>query len=73
MSRRASMTGLNVIDHWDLFPEALKRIGEGIRAGTLRYRTQILDGLESAPEALIRLYRGDHLGKLVVNVSTSGL
>lgn len=68
MSRRASMVGLNVIDHWDLFPEALKRISEGLASGTLKHRTHQIDGLENAPQALIRLYEGDHLGKLVVNL-----
>jgi NADPH-dependent curcumin reductase CurA len=63
------MVGLNVIDHWDLFPEALKRIGEWLSRGTLKHRTELLDGLEHAPRALVRLYNGDHLGKLVVSVS----
>lgn len=68
MSRRASMVGLNVMDHWDLFPEALKRIGNWLAAGTLVHRAELVDGLENAPRALIRLYNGDHLGKLVVNL-----
>lgn len=68
MSRRASMVGLNVMDHWDLFPEALKRIGNWLASGTLVHRTEVVDGLEHAPRALVRLYEGDHLGKLVVNV-----
>ncbi len=68
MSRRASMVGLNVMDHWDLFPEALKRIGNWLAAGTLVHRTEQIEGLENAPRALVRLYNGDHLGKLVVNL-----
>lgn len=70
MSRRASMVGLNVMDHWDLFPEALKRIGNWLASGTLVHRTEVVDGLEHAPRALVRLYEGDHLGKLVVSVGT---
>ena len=69
MSRRASMVGLNVIDHWDLFPEALKHISEGLESGRLKHRIHRIDGLERAPEALMRLYSGDHMGKLVVNVA----
>jgi NADPH-dependent curcumin reductase CurA len=68
MSRRASMVGLNVIDHWDLFPEALKRIGSWLAEGTIVFRSQLVDGLENAPGALVRLYKGDHLGKLVVRL-----
>ena len=29
----------------------------------------VLDGIDRAPEALVRLFTGDHLGKLVVQVS----
>lgn len=72
MSRRASMVGLNVIDHWGLFPEALKAVAEGLESGRLKHRIELVDGLEHAPDALIRLYRGDHLGKLVVQVAAAG-
>ena len=68
MSRRAQMIGLNVMDHWDLFPEALKRVGEWLSTGQVKHRTHVLSGLDRAPEGLDRLYRGDHIGKLVVRV-----
>ena len=69
MSRRATMSGFNVLDHWDLFPESLKQVTEWVESGRIQYRTHVLDGLESCPEALLRLYSGDHLGKLVVKVA----
>ena len=73
MSRRASMVGLNVMDHWDLFPEALKQIGNWLTAGTLVFRNELVEGLENAPRALVRLYNGDHLGKLVVNLDRTSI
>lgn len=69
MSKRATMSGFNVLDHWDLFPESLKQVGEWVDSGRIQYRTDVLDGLEACPEALVRLYRGDHLGKLVVKIA----
>jgi NADPH-dependent curcumin reductase CurA len=69
MSRRATMSGFNVLDHWDLFPESLKQVTEWVESGRIQYRTHVLDGLESCPDALLRLYSGDHLGKLVVKVA----
>ena len=69
MSRRASMTGFNVMDHWDLFPEAQKQVTEWVESGQIQYRTQMLDGLDACPEALLRLFTGDHLGKLVVKIA----
>jgi NADPH-dependent curcumin reductase CurA len=69
MSRRATMAGFNVMDHWDLYPEALKRVGEWVTTGQIHYRAHILDGLDSCGEGLIRLFHGDHLGKIVVDIS----
>ena len=69
MSRRGQMIGVNVMDHWDLFPEAIKQVGEWLESGQVKHRTYLLDGLERAPEGLDRLYRGDHIGKLVVRVA----
>ena len=71
MSKRATMSGFNVLDHWDLFPEALKQVGEWVASGRIRYRTQVLEGLDACPDGLARLFRGDHLGKIVVRVSPS--
>jgi NADPH-dependent curcumin reductase CurA len=69
MSRRATMAGFNVMDHWDLYPEALKQVGEWVSSGQIQYRAHILEGLDSCGEGLIRLYHGDHFGKIVVDIS----
>jgi NADPH-dependent curcumin reductase CurA len=71
MSKRATMAGFNVMDHWDLYPEALKQVGEWVATGQVQYRTQVLEGLDSCPDGLARLFRGDHLGKIVVRVASS--
>jgi NADPH-dependent curcumin reductase CurA len=34
--------------------------------GRLRHREDVVQGLDNAPEALRRVLRGDHLGKLIV-------
>jgi NADPH-dependent curcumin reductase CurA len=68
MSRRASMVGFNTIDHWDLYPEATAQLARWIASGEVRTRTEVVDGLDAAPELLVRLFSGDHLGKLVARV-----
>jgi len=57
------------MDHWDRFPEATAAVTRWIADGSVKYRAEVVDGLERAPEALVRLFEGDHLGKLVINVS----
>ena len=38
--------------------------------GRLRYRVEVVEGLENAPRALNKLFDGSNQGKLVVKVST---
>jgi NADPH-dependent curcumin reductase CurA len=69
LSRRISLTGFNAMDHWDRFPEATEAVRGWIADGSVKYRAHVLEGLDRAPEALERLFRGEHLGKLVVKVA----
>lgn len=69
MGRRARMEGFNSLDHWDRLGEAHGDLVEWIASGRLIRRDHPVDGLASAPEALVRLFAGDHLGKLVVRVA----
>jgi hypothetical protein len=69
MGRRARMEGFNSYDHWEHYGEAAEQLRRWVRDGTIKARVDELDGLERAPEALVRLFTGEHLGKLVVKVS----
>ncbi len=68
MGRRARMEGFNTLDHWERLGEATIKLAELIANGTVHRKDDIVEGLQHAPEALLRLFRGDHLGKLVVKV-----
>jgi NADPH-dependent curcumin reductase CurA len=46
---------------------------ERVRAGRLRYREDIVPGLENAPSAFTRLFSGENFGKLLVVVNTRGV
>jgi NADPH-dependent curcumin reductase len=58
---------------WDfpdtLMGEFLERAPGWVRDGSLKYREDIVDGLENAPEALIGMLEGKNFGKLLVRVS----
>jgi len=41
---------------------------EWIKAGSIRYREDILDGIEHAPGAIAGLYRGENLGKRLIRL-----
>ena len=42
--------------------------GEMVRAGRLKFREDVVDGLENAPRAFIGLLRGENFGKLQIKV-----
>ena len=65
---RASMTGMIVFDYADRYAEAAKEMAGWMAAGRLKSREEIVEGLDGFPEALLRLFRGENLGKLVLQV-----
>ena len=52
-----------------LEPTFLKEAAGWIKDGSLRYREDIVEGLDKAPEAFIGLLDGKNFGKLVVRVA----
>ena len=66
---RALIQGFIVSDHFERFPAFLKDCSAWLREGRLRYREDIVDGLDQAPSALIGLFEGRNFGKLLVRVS----
>ncbi|MEP0232821.1 MULTISPECIES: NADP-dependent oxidoreductase [Alphaproteobacteria] len=67
--RRLSLKGFIMTDHLETYPEIFKALGEMLQAGQLKYRLDIVEGLEKAPEALNKLFDGSNQGKLVVKVT----
>jgi NADPH-dependent curcumin reductase CurA len=50
------------------YADFLREVGAGITDGSIRYREDIVDGLEKAPEALIGMLDGRNFGKVIVRV-----
>jgi NADPH-dependent curcumin reductase CurA len=66
--KRARMQGFIVFDYQHRYEEAVSRLADWVRAGRLRYREDILDGIEHAPGAIAGLYRGENLGKRLIQL-----
>lgn len=58
-----------MFDHYDRLPAFLQDMRAWIAQGRMKYREDFVDGLEHAPEALLRLFDGRNFGKLIVRVS----
>lgn len=47
----------------------LEEMTEWVREGTVRYREDVVDGLENAPAAFLGMLRGENFGKLIIRVA----
>jgi NADPH-dependent curcumin reductase len=66
---RASMTGMVVFDYADRYAEASAEMAGWLRDGRLTTREDVVEGgVEAFPETLLRLFRGENIGKLVLKV-----
>jgi NADPH-dependent curcumin reductase CurA len=70
---RATMKGLVVYDHMHRMAEMTRVIGGWIRDGRFKWKEDVTDGLEHAPEAFCRLMRGENFGKALVRVGPDRL
>jgi NADPH-dependent curcumin reductase CurA len=66
---RASMTGMVVFDYADRYAEAAREMAGWMAAGKLKSREDVVPGFETFPDTLLRLFRGENTGKLVLEVS----
>ena len=69
IGKRARMAGFIVSDFSERFLEARQWLSPHVKAGRIRQRLHILNGLNQAPEGLHMLFQGANLGKLVVQVT----
>ncbi len=69
IGKRIRMQGFIVSDYQDRYDEARRWLSDKLKAGDIKQRLHILDGLEKAPEGLTMLFEGTTTGKLAVKVS----
>ena len=68
VGRRVNMRGFIVSDFAGKWAPAMRQMGEWVRSGAIKYKEDIVEGIENAPRAFIGLLRGENFGKLQVRV-----
>jgi NADPH-dependent curcumin reductase CurA len=68
VGRRVNMRGFIVWDFNGKYPPAMRQMGEWVRSGRIKYKEDIVEGIENAPRAFIGLLRGENFGKLQVRL-----
>jgi len=63
------VTGFIVSDHFGQMEGFRKEVPAAVKAGKIKYREDIVKGIDKAPEAFVGLLKGRNFGKLLVQVS----
>jgi NADPH-dependent curcumin reductase CurA len=67
--KRARMQGFLILDYTPRYSEALQALSQWVKAGLIRYRKDILEGIEQAPGSIVGLYRGENHGKRLIRIA----
>jgi NADPH-dependent curcumin reductase CurA len=68
LMNRMRLEAFVISEHMDVWPGALRELGALAAGGRLKYRETVSQGLETAPEALIGLFKGRNFGKQLVKL-----
>jgi NADPH-dependent curcumin reductase CurA len=67
--RRARMEGFVVFDYASRYADAGREMGGWMAEGKLKSVEDVVDGIETFPETLLKLFRGENMGKLCLRVA----
>ena len=69
ISKKLTMKGFIVSDHFDKIGEFMSDMGKWIPEGKIKWKETIVDRIENAPEAFIGLFRGENFGQMIVKLA----
>jgi NADPH-dependent curcumin reductase CurA len=69
LQRSLKIQGFIVSNYRDRIPAFIGDMGGWLATGKIKYREDVVNGLENAPAAFLGLFSGANFGKLVVKVS----
>ena len=69
LQRSIKMQGFIISNYRHRVPDFVGDMSDWLAAGKIKYREDMVDGLENAPAAFLGLFSGANFGKLVVRVS----
>jgi NADPH-dependent curcumin reductase len=66
---RARMEGIVVFDYADRYPIAIAEMAGYLKDGKMKSKEDVVVGLDTFPETLLKLFNGENFGKLVLQVA----
>jgi NADPH-dependent curcumin reductase len=67
---RARMEGFVVFDYADRYPAAIRDIAGWMADGRFKSREDVVEGIDTFPQTLLKLFKGENFGKLVLRVAS---
>ena len=62
------LEGFIVSNHFDMLPAYLKDLSGWIAAGKIQWKETVEVGIENAPTAFMKLFKGENIGKMLVKL-----
>jgi NADPH-dependent curcumin reductase CurA len=69
LMNRATMKGMLVLDYADRYAQAGAEMARWMAAGKLKSREDIVEGLATFPETLLKLFKSENTGKLMLKLT----
>lgn len=68
-----SMQGFTVYDYEDRFHEGIQEMAGWLKQGKLISTEEVIEGLENFPQTFFKLFNGDKIGKLILQIHSNKL
>jgi NADPH-dependent curcumin reductase CurA len=69
ISKRGRMEGFIILDFLPRAGEAIAKLATWVMGGELKFKVDVMEGLDSAPAALEKLFDGANTGKMLVRLA----
>ena len=68
LMKTLTVSGFLVSDYAERFGESLEALGQWIAEGKIKFKVDVVEGIENAPGAFLNLFSGDNFGKMLVRL-----
>lgn len=68
VGKSLKLEGFIVSNHYDMLPDFLRDMSAWIGSGQLKWKDTVDQGIDAAPGAFIKLFKGENMGKMLVKL-----